>query len=154
MQPQPVNTQTQRILVVDDSPTSLRVAVTALRDRGFEVCTATDGEQAIQVALELKPEVVVLDIILPKKNGYQVCRELKSDPASKGIKVLLLSSKSNDSDKYWGQRQGADAYVTKPFEDEELANAVGALLSCEPSSTGVFFGADGNSPAIEKGITQ
>lgn len=70
------------------------------------------------------PDVVVLDIILPKKTGFQVCREIKMQPATRHIQVILLSSKSQDADRFWGQRQGADAYLTKPVDPQELIAAV------------------------------
>lgn len=71
-----------------------------------------------------KPDLVLLDIILPKKNGFQVCRQLKTAPETKDLPVVLVSSKSRDSDRFWGLKQGADEYLTKPFEDEELVAMV------------------------------
>jgi len=117
------------ILIVEDSPTVLRMASAALEDGGFRVLTATDGEAALQLVKREKPDLIVLDIILPKINGFQVCRHLKNDPASRHIKILLLSSKSGESDRYWGLRQGADDYLTKPFEPEGLVSTVTRLLN-------------------------
>src|SRR4051794_14375684 len=94
-----------RILVVDDSPTDLRLAVGALQRRGYHVVTAGDGEEALSKALDERPDLVVLDVVLPKKNGFQVCRQLKTAPDTQYIKVLLLTSKSQDSDRYWGLKQ-------------------------------------------------
>lgn len=74
-----------------------------------------------------EPDVVVLDIILPKKTGFQVCREIKMNPATKEIQVILLSSKSQEADRFWGRRQGADAYLTKPFNPDELLEVVRAV---------------------------
>jgi twitching motility two-component system response regulator PilH len=118
----------KKILVVDDSPTELRLVVSALQGKGFELITATDGEEALDKALREMPELIVLDIVLPKKNGFQVCRQLKTAPDTQNIKVLLLSSKSQDSDRYWGLKQGADGYVTKPFNDADLLQTVGSML--------------------------
>ncbi len=116
------------ILVVDDSPTALKITSDTLSEQGFRVLAASDGEEALEIASRLLPDLIVLDIILPKKNGFQVCRQLKTESATKDIKILMLSSKNQASDRFWGQKQGADAYITKPFEDEELIAAIQALL--------------------------
>jgi DNA-binding response OmpR family regulator len=118
----------QKILVVDDSPTDLRLVSGPLQNQGYEVITAIDGEEALEKAAREHPELIVLDIILPKKNGFQVCRQLKTSSDTKDIKILMLSSKSQDSDRYWGLKQGADGYLTKPFADEDLLSNVGQLL--------------------------
>jgi twitching motility two-component system response regulator PilH len=116
------------ILVVDDSPTDLRLMATPLTEHGYNVITAVDGEQALEIALQQRPDLIVLDVILPKKNGFQVCRQLKTSPDTKDIKILMVTSKSQDSDRIWGLRQGADEYMTKPFEDEEYLDTVGRML--------------------------
>jgi twitching motility two-component system response regulator PilH len=118
----------ETILVVDDSPTDLRLIALALRRRGYRILTAADGEEALEKAVREQPRLVVLDVVLPRKNGFQVCRELKMTPATSSIRVLLLSSKNQESDRFWGLKQGADAYVTKPFDDEELLADVAMLL--------------------------
>jgi twitching motility two-component system response regulator PilH len=117
-----------KILVVDDSPTELRLVSALLRAEGYQVVTAADGDEALSRVRSERPELVVLDVILPKKNGFQVCRLLKSAPDTSAIKVLLLTSKSQESDRFWGLRQGADVYLTKPFADEELLDHVARLL--------------------------
>ena len=119
------------ILVVDDSPTALKITSDTLHEQGFQVLAASDGEEALEIAARLLPDLIVLDIILPKKNGFQVCRQLKTEAATQDIKILMLSSKNQASDRFWGQKQGADAYITKPFEDEELIAAIQALLKGE-----------------------
>ena len=119
------------ILVVDDSPTALKITSDTLSEQGFKVLSASDGEEALEIAARLLPDLIVLDIILPKKNGFQVCRQLKTESATEDIKILMLSSKNQASDRFWGQKQGADAYITKPFEDEELLAAITALLKGE-----------------------
>ena len=117
------------ILVVDDSPTDLRLMTAPLK-KGTEcrIITAADGEQALEKAIRERPDLIVLDVILPKKNGFQVCRQLKTSPDTQDIRILLLTSKSQDSDRFWGLKQGADEYMTKPFEDEELLANVAKLL--------------------------
>ena len=118
----------KKVLVVDDSPTDLQVLSTLLRKQGYEVTTAVDGEDALDKAAATHPPVVLLDIILPKKNGYQVCRQLKTQPETNGIKVILVSSKNQESDKFWGLNQGADDYIAKPYRDEDLLAAIARQL--------------------------
>ncbi len=118
----------EKILVVDDSPTDLALMCAPLRASGFNVVTAADGDEAIEKALKESPRAIVLDVILPKKNGYQVCRALKTNDQSKGIPIILLTGKSQASDKFWGMKQGADEYMTKPFEGDELVNTVKRFL--------------------------
>ncbi len=116
------------ILVADDSPTEQKMVAAALHAQGYRIITAVDGDDAIDKATRESPRVVVLDVVMPKKNGFQVCRHLKSTPATQNIKVLLLTSKSQESDKFWGMKQGADAYMTKPFTEAELQSAVAKLI--------------------------
>ncbi len=101
----------------------------ALEGSGYTILTATDGEEALAKVAETTPDLVLLDVVLPGRNGYQVCRELKNMPGTRDIKVVLVSSKSQDFDLYWGMRQGADAYLTKPFEAEQLRNRVAEQLA-------------------------
>ena len=116
------------ILVVEDSPTELLAVTNVLEDRGYHFTVATDGEEALQKATQQKPDLVLLDILLPKKNGFQVCRTLKSSPETNGIKIIVLSSKNQESDRYWGLKQGADLYLTKPFRKEELLKAISQMI--------------------------
>jgi twitching motility two-component system response regulator PilH len=116
------------ILVVDDSPTDMKLVSAPLQQKGYRVLTASDGEKALEIANVEHPDLIVLDVVLPKKNGFQVCRQLKTTPDTKGIKVLMLTSKSQESDRFWGMKQGADAYMTKPFEDEELLAKIATLV--------------------------
>ena len=119
---------TNTILVADDSPTELRMVLNALQKKGYHTVSAVDGEEAIEKANSEKPSLAILDIVMPKKNGFQVTRHLKTTPETQNIKVLLLSSKDQESDRFWGMKQGADDYITKPFEDEALLAAVARLL--------------------------
>ena len=116
------------ILVVDDSPTDLRVITAPLLEKGYRIITAVDGEEALEKAVQEQPRLIVLDVILPKKNGFQVCRQLKTSPQTQDIRILMLTSKSQDSDRFWGLKQGADEYLTKPFEDDELLANVAKLM--------------------------
>jgi twitching motility two-component system response regulator PilH len=117
-----------KILVVEDSPTYLRKIAGFIQNLGYNVVTAIDGEEALEKAVTEKPNLMVLDVILPKKNGFQVCRQLKTSPGTQDIKILMMTSKSQDSDRFWGLKQGADEYMTKPFEDNELMTTIAHLL--------------------------
>ena len=117
-----------KILVVDDSWTELTLIVAPLRNSGFDVVTAVDGEEAIEKVFKERPQCVVLDVVLPKQNGFQVCRKLKSLEFSRNIPIILLTSKSTDLDKSWGLRQGADLYLTNPFKEDDLLAGVRRLI--------------------------
>lgn len=118
----------ESILVVEDSPTNLRMIQELLEEKGYHVITAVDGEEALTKAASEHPKVIVLDVILPKKNGFQVCRQLKTSPSTQDIKILMLTSKTQDSDRFWGLKQGADEYVTKPFDEDELLVNIEKLM--------------------------
>jgi twitching motility two-component system response regulator PilH len=116
------------VLVVDDSPTGRQAASNLLQRSGYQVSTAVDGEDALEQIAAARPPVVVLDIVLPKMNGYQVLRQLKSSDTTRGIKVILVSSKSQESDRFWGLKQGADDYIAKPYLDDTLLAAVARAI--------------------------
>lgn len=117
-----------KVLVVDDSWTDLTLMAKPLREDGFEVITAVDGDEAVEKVLQEQPQCVLLDIVLPKQNGFQVCRKLKQNEASRHIPVILVSGKNTPLDKKWGLQQGADLYITKPFDKEELLTSVRTLI--------------------------
>ena len=112
------------ILVVEDSPTDLQLVTNVLTSQGYAYVVATDGDEALKKAQQDKPALILLDVILPKKNEYQVCRAIKSSPDTRHIKVIVLSGKDQDTDRYWGLKQGADEYITKPFKTDELLGAI------------------------------
>ncbi len=118
----------ETILLVDDSPTEMSLMLKALGDKGYRLVTATDGEGALEKAQQEQPKLILLDVILPKKNGFQVCRQLKTSPDTKDIRIVLVTSKTQDSDRFWGLKQGADEYLTKPFDQEELDRTVNKYL--------------------------
>lgn len=117
----------KKILVVDDSPTELKLVVAKLQSTGYQIVTAANGEEAMQKATAEQPCLIVLDVVMPGKNGFQVCRSLKTNPATQSIKILMLTSKSGESDKFWGIKQGADGYLTKPFDESALLTEVARL---------------------------
>lgn len=112
------------ILVVDDSPTQVHLVSYILKNNDYEVLTAKDGEQALEVASAEQPALILLDIILPRVNGYEVCRQLKATPETKNIPVVMLTSKSRDKDRHWGLEQGADDYLAKPFDEQSLLTII------------------------------
>jgi twitching motility two-component system response regulator PilH len=109
-----------KILVAEDSETELAYLQEILSSTPHEITTARDGLQAEAAARKGSFDLIILDVIMPGKNGFQVCRTLKTDPVLKGTPIILLTSKSEASDKFWGKKQGADAYITKPFNPMEL----------------------------------
>src|SRR5947209_19117933 len=118
----------QNVLLLHDSWTELAMIATPLRNNGFEVVTAVDGDEALEKVFRERPQCIVLDVVLPKQNGFQLCRRLKSLEASKHIPIILLTSKNTPLDKSWGLRQGADLYMTKPFNTDELVASVRSLV--------------------------
>ncbi|MGD9948994.1 MAG: response regulator transcription factor [Desulfobulbus sp.] len=116
-----------KILVVDDSPTQLNLMRAPFEENGFQVITASDGEEALALVESEDLMLVVLDVIMPKLNGFQACRKIKS--IKQNLPVILLTSKNQKSDEFWGKKQGADVYMTKPFENKELFDAAIRLMS-------------------------
>ncbi len=112
------------VMIVEDSPTDLRIAENVCLDNGYEVVTVSEGDKVLAAAIKKMPDLVLLDVILPNKNGFQVCRQLKQDATTKDIKVIIVSSKDQASDKFWGMKQGADGYITKPYEETDLLEAI------------------------------
>lgn len=117
-----------RILVVDDEPSIVLSLQYLLQREGYEVDIAADGETALAVMARQPPALVILDIMLPSLDGFEVCRRLRADPARAGIKVLMLTARGRDTEVQKGLRLGADLYVTKPFSTHELLEQIRRLL--------------------------
>jgi CheY-like chemotaxis protein len=117
-----------RILVVDDDPNALRLISYALHREGFEVIPAQNGPEALKLVIEQPPDLVVLDVMMPQMDGYEVCRQLRENPATARLPVIMLTAKSQVEDKVRGFKAGADDYVTKPVLPAELVARVRALL--------------------------
>jgi DNA-binding response OmpR family regulator len=117
-----------KVLIVDDSPASLQLMAMTLQRNGFVVLTAAQGDDVVATAVRERADLVVLDIVLPGQNGFQLCRHLKQDDRTRAIPVILVSSKNTTLDKQWGLRQGAAAYLVKPFQPEEFLDCVQRLL--------------------------
>jgi DNA-binding response OmpR family regulator len=117
------------VLVADDDRDVQNLVRFRLEREGVRVVTASDGEAALQLAREQRPDVCVLDVMMPKLNGFEVLKELRDDDATAGIRVILLTARSGESDVDQAFDVGADDYVTKPFNPQELRQRVRALLS-------------------------
>ena len=116
------------VLVVEDSITQRQMISSLLQDSGLSVTVACDGVEALEQIARNCPDLVVLDIVLPRMNGYEVCRKIKSDSKTQDLAVVMCSTKREEFDRYWGMKQGADAYIAKPFEAHELIGTVKQLL--------------------------
>jgi twitching motility two-component system response regulator PilH len=113
-----------KILVADDSLAELQIIQQTLQSTGHSIVTVMDGEAAEEKVKSDRFDLVILDVIMPKKNGFQVCREIKTNDKTKNIPVIMVTSKDQESDKFWGMKQGADEYLTKPFKPEDLLKTV------------------------------
>ena len=119
----------QRILVADDDPVIVRLLQVNFKLEGYEVDTASHGEEAVQKASELRPSLILLDVMMPGLDGWEVCRRLKQDPGTADIPVIFLSARAQEEDRRRGLELGVAEYVTKPFDPGELVTLVGRLLA-------------------------
>ncbi len=118
----------QTILVVEDSPTDRNVMIRYLQDAGLTVVAVGSGEEAQKVLKAQKPDLIILDVILPGQSGFEICRELKQSEATKNIPVVICSTKGTDVDKTWGTMLGANAYLRKPVDPDELMQTLRRLV--------------------------
>ena len=117
------------VLIVDDSPTDVHVMQRALEQGGYRTASAADGSEAIRKARELHPDLILMDIVMPGVNGFQATRQLSSDPQTRSIPVIMVTSKSQESDRVWGLRQGAVDYLVKPVASDQLVRKAQAALA-------------------------
>lgn len=116
------------ILIVDDEPNIVLSVEYLLKREGFEVQTAGDGQAAIEMLAQSRPDLMILDVMMPRKNGFEVCTEVRADPALSDLPIILLSAKGREAEIAKGLSLGASAYITKPFSTHELVNKVKELL--------------------------
>ncbi|MEL6494337.1 MAG: response regulator [Cyanobacteria bacterium J06623_7] len=116
-------------LVVDDSATERSIITGCLQQIGITVAVALSGEEALAKIQQNYPELIVLDIVLPGRSGFEICRELKGDDSTNKIPIILCSTKRTEIDKFWGMKQGADAYILKPIDQTELVDKVKELTT-------------------------
>jgi DNA-binding response OmpR family regulator len=119
-----VNAVVKKVLIVDDSQAEVHLMQSMLQQGGFHSVGISDPTRIEDAIEEERPNVILLDVVMPQRNGFQVCRELKSQDIYSQIPVILVTSRSSPSDRYWGEQQGANGWVAKPFTSEELLNAV------------------------------
>ena len=117
-----------RILIVDDSPSQLVGIKRIVEKLGHATVTAEDGAAGVEAAKRELPDLVLMDVVMPNLNGFQATRSITRDPSTKHIPVVLVTTKDQDTDRVWGMRQGAKAYITKPFNEADLAEVLGQLL--------------------------
>jgi twitching motility two-component system response regulator PilH len=118
----------KKILIVDDSQAEVRLMEAVLKEAGYWPVAINDPTRIEQAVDTEHPSLILLDVVMPQRNGFQACRELKENPQYKAIPIVMVTSKDGDSDKYWGQMQGANGYVVKPFTREQLLGEVQKYL--------------------------
>jgi twitching motility two-component system response regulator PilH len=117
----------KKVLVVDDSQAEIRLLQSVLQQGGFHSVGISDPTKIEEAIEEERPNLILLDVVMPRRNGFQACRDLKSQESYAKIPVILVTSKTAPSDRYWGEQQGANGYVAKPFTPDELIGAVKRL---------------------------
>ena len=118
-----------KILIVDDSPSQLLGIQRIVEKLGHESITAEDGAAGVEVAKRELPDMVLMDVVMPNLNGFQATRTLSREATTKHIPVILVTTKDQDTDRMWGMRQGAKAYLTKPFSEDELAEVIERIFN-------------------------
>ncbi len=116
------------ILIIDDSPTDVRVFTTLLERAGYKVDSVGSAEEGIERVRLDKPNLVIMDVIMPGMNGFQATRTLTRDPATSNIPIVMITTKSMETDRVWGLRQGARAFITKPVNEKDLLACINDLL--------------------------
>ena len=117
-----------RILIVDDSPSQLLGMKRIVEKLGHETVTAEDGASGVEVAKSTLPDLILMDVVMPNLNGFQATRAISKEPTTANIPVVLVTTKDQETDKVWGMRQGAKAYITKPFTETQLIEVINSLL--------------------------
>jgi len=118
-----------QIMIVDDSPTDIHLLKKILEKNGFNTLTASDAGEGIQVAKRERPDLILMDVVMPGLNGFQATRELSSDPETCSIPVIIVTRKDQQVDRMWGLRQGARDYITKPVKESALMNLIKEALA-------------------------
>ena len=117
-----------RVLIVDDSPSQLMGIRRIVEKLGHEAVTAEDGAAGVEAAKRELPDLILMDVVMPNLNGFQATRSITREPTTKHIPIVLVTTKDQDTDRVWGMRQGARAYITKPFSESELADMIQQML--------------------------
>ena len=117
------------VLIVDDSATERSIISSCLQQVGINVSIAISGEEALEKIAQSRPDVIVLDVVLPGRSGFEICRQLKGEEDTNKIPIILCSTKGTEMDKFWGMKQGADAYIPKPIDQKQLVSTVQELIA-------------------------
>jgi twitching motility two-component system response regulator PilH len=123
-----------RILIVDDSPSQLMGIRRIVEKLGHDALTAEDGAAGVEAAKREIPDLILMDVVMPNLNGFQATRSITREATTKHIPVILVTTKDQDTDRVWGMRQGARAYITKPFSESELAELIAQYLTGGPTA--------------------
>ena len=115
-------------LIVDDSATERAILTGCLKEIGINVSIAITGEEALEKIKQINPDLILLDVVLPGRSGFEICRELKGTEDTNKIPIIICSTKGTEMDKFWGKKQGADAYIPKPIDQKELIRIVKQLI--------------------------
>ena len=121
----------KKILIVDDSLVEIKILQSFLAETDYLITVARNGEEGEATAKTVVPDLIFLDVVMPKKNGFQVCRDLRKEPRFQQTPIIMLTSKSQDTDKFWGMQQGATDYITKPYEKQQILESLRQYLSRE-----------------------
>lgn len=113
-----------KILIADDSATQVALLQSAVSETGHISVVATNGDDALRMAVSEKPALILLDVVMPNTDGFQVCRKLRKDPATANLPIVMVTSKNQETDRFWGMRQGANDYVMKPFESRTIVELI------------------------------
>lgn len=116
------------ILVVEDSVTEMELISHYLNESGYKVIKATNAKDALDLAIKQKPDAIVTDVVMPGMSGFELCRSFKKNPATEKLPIIICSSKNQEIDRLWGMKQGADAYITKPYTREQLIRAIKSVV--------------------------
>ena len=117
-----------KALIAEDEPNIIASLEFLLRDGGYEVRIARDGEEALRLVESFRPDVALVDVMMPKTDGFEVCRRVRENPALSGVRIVMLTARGRDAERAQGMKLGADAYITKPFSTKELMATIDAVL--------------------------
>ncbi|MBD6616644.1 response regulator [Komarekiella sp. 'clone 1'] len=116
------------ILIVEDSPSELELMSHYLKESGYNVIKATGAKEALEKAASQKPDVIVTDVVMPEMSGFELCRSLRRNPITEKVPIVICSSKNQEIDRFWAMKQGADAYITKPYTRDHLLHTIKSVV--------------------------
>ncbi len=118
-----------KILVVEDTPSEMKLMTLYLKDNGYAVVSTDNAKDGLALVTKERPDLVITDVVMEGMNGFEFCRTLKKNPDTEKIPVIACTSRNQDIDKMWGKKQGVDVYVTKPYSQEDIINAVKSVVN-------------------------